>query len=290
MRTGRRGGARLSIVMGCGWGMLTMGFVMRVPGDSLVSWVVLLVLVVGGGTSSGDGVAATRPAKVATRVLKTRELRDADGRLIQTESFYVDPAGNEVLEGAVVQWYSNGRKHREIHYHDGLPDGEQIEWGSTGGKEFECRYRNGFKTGPETTWGPLGRKTSECVYREGKIAGKKTFWFDNGVVAKEETYDGKGKLSDVVLFHPNGKRKEEGHFGGWYKDTKFLWNEAANMKKEGRWSYWDKEGKLLAEGEFRDGRAWEGVCGVVDRGQSIPVERFGRYEKGKLIEEVTGPR
>ena len=93
-----------------------------------------------------------------------------------------------------------------------------------------------------------------------------------------------------MLFHPNGKRKEEGHFGGWYEDTKLFWNEAANMKKEGRWRYWDKEGKLLAEGEFRDGRPWEGVCGVVDRGQSIPVERFGRYEKGKLIEEVTGPR
>jgi antitoxin component YwqK of YwqJK toxin-antitoxin module len=255
----------------------------------LLHRVTVMALTFTAGAAFGEGVAATRPAQVATRALRTRELRDATGNLIETHTFYINPEGEEVREGAQVQWYSNGQKHREIRYHDGIPDGDQIEWDLSGAKESECHYRHGLKTGSETTWGPLGRKSSECIYKDGRIVGKKTFWFDNGVVAKEETYDQSGKLSDVMLFHPNGKRKVQGHFGGRYEDTKFLWNAAGNLKKEGRWSYWDDQGKLLAEGEFRDGQPWEGICGTVDRSQSVPMERFGRYEKGKLIEHVKAP-
>jgi hypothetical protein len=109
------------------------------------------------------------------------------------------------------------------------------------------------------------------------------------VDAKEEVYDKDGKLAAVTLWDERGTKKLHGHFGGWHADTRLLWGAAGNLKKDGRWTYWDQNGNIVADGEFRDGKPWEGVCGAVDRSGSTIAEHFGRYEKGKLLVKLEPP-
>lgn len=55
-----------------------------------------------------------------------------------------------------------------------------------------------------------------------------------------------GKLNGPVLsWHENGRR----HFQGQCKDG----------ERDGIWRYWDEKGNLVAEGEFRNGKRWNGT-------------------------------
>ena len=237
-----------------------------------------------------------KPAAAADAARKIREVRAGEGStvptgtLLRTERYFVDADGRDVLDGPFVEWFPDGKKRIEGDYRHGLLDGPLVEWsGSTGKAVREERWKNGLQDGDFVEYDDDGKKTSACTYRYGKIVSPKRFFNRRGAVVREEVYDDKGELWEVTLWHANGARKLQGHFRGWYKDTKFLWGATGNMKKDGRWAYWDASGTLVAEGVFRDGMPWEGICGDVDRSSSLIVEHFGRYHEGKLVEQVKPP-
>jgi len=59
----------------------------------------------------------------------------------------------------------------------------------------------------------------------------------------------------------------------------------------GRWTDWNAKGNVGADGEWRDGKPWEGTCGVPalgDAGSVGGIEVFGLYHQGKLVKEAGG--
>ena len=57
-------------------------------------------------------------------------------------------------------------------------------------------------------------------------------------------------------------------------------------KRDGTWTYWDTDGKLVAEGQWKSGRPWDGTCLVPHRSGSLWVGEQGRYREGKVIGSV----
>jgi len=56
-------------------------------------------------------------------------------------------------------------------------------------------------------------------------------------------------------------------------------------------TYWDAEGALVAEGVWRHGKAWEGVCWIPVAGDAGSVGGLGcfeRYRMGKSVGKVPG--
>jgi antitoxin component YwqK of YwqJK toxin-antitoxin module len=253
-----------------------------------------------------------------TPVLKTREIRNEKGDLEKIESYYIDPSGKEVLHGHQIEM-ADGHKFREYDYVDGKKNGPFIEW--RGASPYICRkgyyrrdqrigswlmwncpeelrsmefYDKDVPTGTWIDWHSNGQKASECTYKDGCIKDKKLYWRENGDIYQENIYNGKGIQLEVTTWHPNGKKMMRGT----YLDQKDIKTVLENQKgldlQDGRWTYWDEEGNIVADGVWKDGKPWEGVCGKVSGGSLSSIYYvqsllLARYKDGKMIEEVTLP-
>jgi hypothetical protein len=232
---------------------------------------------------------ASAPPAPSAMNIQTRDIRDDAGELLVTETFYTDETGTDVKEGPEVHWYQPGKKHIEVPYHRGRIHGILREWSEGGKKTREEQFKDGFQDGPSTTWYTSGQLQSESLYKDGKIIGKKRSYSEAGKLRKEQVYDKTGTLSEVTTYYDNGQSKIHGYFGSQADTTKFLWGQAGNLNKNGTWTYWDEQGRVIAEGIFKDGQPWEGICGVSQRDSSFIRETWGRFHEGKLIEPVRDP-
>ena len=211
--------------------------------------------------------------KDVNRDVKIEEKMWDNGQLQRRESYYVNDSHEKVLHGTQTEWNKNGQKRLEIEYRQGKEDGKHTMWFPSGVKEMVGFWADGKETGLWTWYQPTGDKHSECTYKNGKLQGKKIYWI-NGKVVGEDVFNDRGKIVELTVWHENGKKATYGTF--------------KNGEKHGRWTYWDSDGLVKAEGEWRNGKPWEGICGVPasgDVGSMAGLEVFARYRKGKLVEQ-----
>jgi antitoxin component YwqK of YwqJK toxin-antitoxin module len=238
---------------------------------------------------------------------------------METESFFTDKSGKKVLHGPQIWWAGPNRKRREVNYVDGEKEGQFTEWDAVlGFKSREGAYSKGEPVGRWTELGYLGqllaesfydkgtpvgswtewhysekgepKKKSRCVYKDGHIDGMKVYWNETGAVIKQERYDGAGHLCEATGWYENGHK--------WYHGT-FAIVKAEDLQgclqgppKHGVWTYWDREEKRIAQGTWKDGKPWDGVCGIPKLSLIDPeagIDQFGRYKNGELIEHVPHP-
>ena len=167
------------------------------------------------------------------------------GGSVMEESFYVKN-GKRVLHGTQRSWFKDGQLHRETEYVDGRRHGRMTEWYANGHKAKEGAYQNGYPIGLWQEWDErTGAKCREAVY-DSECSSQETFWYPDGNMWATGAY-----------------RK------GW---------------KHGTWTYWERDGTIRAQGEWRDGKPWEGLCGVPaagDAGSIGGILVFQEYRNGQ---------
>ncbi len=183
-------------------------------------------------------------------------------------TFYRDGTGRIVRDGMSAEWYDNGQMWHEGSYKDGVKEGEWTHWHPGGAKARQGAYREGKKDGKWQAWQITGSKQWEAVYRDGKVEGKKTFWGD-GRVVRVESYGTAGLLDTVEVWHSDGTRALSGEYSAGVRD--------------GARTYWYPNGGIKAQGVWKEGKPWSGVCGVPvagDAGSWGGIERFRLYRHG----------
>ncbi|MBI1904326.1 MAG: hypothetical protein HYS13_24795 [Planctomycetia bacterium] len=248
---------------------------------SCLGAVILGALIMGlsmaGQCTSDDGAI---PRKVATR-----ELRSASGELLMTYSFYLGARGEEVLHGTRIYWAKSDLKEIQVEYRDGKQHGTYTRW-HTGSlqKSEEGQFAGGKPFGQWTWWNANGNVVAKCNYKDGKIDGAKKFWNDKSNLVREEVYNDDGFMVELTAWHDNGQKRLQGS----YKPRKDALKDvfAAAVVKHGTWTYWNKTGEVVAQGEWKDGKPWSGVCGVPaagDAGSVGGILGFGEYQDGSLV-------
>lgn len=260
--------------------------------------------------STAIGVGCARPAIQTSSNQPARDLQDKDappaplhveeiraragdfypypaGTLVETKSYYVNAAGKRVLHGPNVQFYENGKIRLEVPYRDGQIDGLLVEYSPfSGEKEREEQFRKGRHEGLSVEWHSPGRKASQCTYHNDRIVGSRLYWNAiNGALSFRETYDANGDLAEVTAWYDNGQLEKRGRFKGVWPD---VWGGPQIAgRRDGRWTYWDQGGKVTAEGDWKDGKPWEGTCIVPRRSGSLFVGEKAVYHDGKVVGPVS---
>jgi antitoxin component YwqK of YwqJK toxin-antitoxin module len=228
----------------------------------------------GAALSGGDG----RPRPPA----QTSEETWPNGQPRKRETFYLKDGRWPVLHGVRTTWHENGQKESEEMYRDGTLHGLATKWWTGGRMESVGEWRNGNREGEWTWWQPTGDLHSRCTYRNGHEVGRKTYWNPAGAVILEEDYDDGGHPVETRSYRDDGRLKMLGHYGrSWF----------TRGRKHGRWTYWDASGNVVAEGEWRYGRPWNGLCALPapgDAGSMIGIQVFWRFKSGRKVAPVFG--
>lgn len=281
---------------------------------------VLIVLLTVGllGACRKEAGTTAQPSSSSPDI-RTEEYRDAQGTLVSTSTFYIDGHGDKVLHGRQLRWsdgrkyqeadYVNGERHggftewnpvfvykvREGHYDRGKMHGRWVVWDSNGQVVSESFYRHGIRVGQWTTWwcapgkNEKRQKQSVCIYKNGHIDGTKVCWNEKGSMIREERYDDSGHLREVTRWHNNGQRECQGAFSAPEDDDSRGFS--GGPPKEGVWTYWNDKGQVVAEGTWKNGEPWDGVCSVPaagDAGSAFGIDVFGQYKDGKLVQRISG--
>lgn len=196
--------------------------------------------------------------------------------------------GKEVRHGPQVEWNQSGGKSREIYYVQGRRHGAQTEWDSLGNKILEGSWEHDLKVGRWTRWHRPGHKASECMYKNGHIDEMETFWNDEGNLIREDRYDEAGHLREMTTWYRNGQKWRHGGFS--VPKNGEVTDPAKSAPRDGIWTYWNFEGQIAAQGTWKDGRPWDGVCGIpYKQSWTNPhngLEYFELYKDGKLIAQT----
>lgn len=235
--------------------------------DYLVLW--CLVCVVG----CGPTMAAT------SQPVQTEEQRSDDGRLRLQRSYYVDKNGQKVPHGPETTWFPNGQRACLVSYRDGKLEGLLTEWSASGQKLREGLFLDNKETGLWQGWQPSGELAWSCVLNQGSIVGSKTYWYPNGKHSREEAFGKDGMLESITQWSESGQKLLQGAY--------------SRGKKDGRWVYWDEKGAVEADGIWKNGSPWDGMCAVesLRGGASVPPSaKLVRYREGKAVEEVPATR
>ncbi|HEV8378119.1 MAG TPA: hypothetical protein VGP99_04665 [Tepidisphaeraceae bacterium] len=206
-----------------------------------------------------------------------------EGTLIETKSYYLSARGEKVLHGPDIQFYENGKTWRQADYRHGKRDGLLVEYSPYSGEKVrEEHYRDDRREGLTVEWHFKDRKASECTYHNDRIVGKRLYWNGiNGALQVEEIYDDDRYLAELTAWHDNGQKAKHGWFKGVW--PKVMGGPQLAGKRDGTWTYWDTEGKIVAEGQWKVGKPWEGICIVPRASGSLFVGEKGTYHNGKLV-------
>jgi antitoxin component YwqK of YwqJK toxin-antitoxin module len=228
--------------------------------------------------------------------LLTRSERFADGSVQRSISYYINEQGTIVSHGPTTGYWPDGTKHFEIHFRYGLRHGPARWWHPGGALAREGQYTYERETGIWTWYQVSGERLSQCTYINGTKVGVEKIWGSPGpgsshTLRGEDTYDKDGHLIHTIRWHPNGKKRVEGHYrpatrAELAKQDPFL-VVTLRTPRHGRWTYYDTDENEIAVGDWKDGQPWDGVCGVFLRqGRSGGHVRFGRYQEGEKVDDL----
>jgi len=230
-------------------------------------------------TLVGLACGADEPAR---KILRKEEVSPSTGKVFKTYEYYLDERGREVKHGLDTLLMEDGKKLRDLSYADGRLHGPDITYDSSGDVSRRGQWKHGRQEG---TWEGVesdGTLRSVETYKHGKPIGPWRYW-RKGVLIREDTFDAEGERVKLAFFHDDGTKRMLGTY---------LPRQLPDFKirKSGTWTYWDRSGKVVADGVWKEGKPFSGVCGVrleSDVGSAGGIEIFGRFEEGKLVEKVT---
>ena len=150
---------------------------------------------------------------------------------------------------------------------------------------YECEYINGLRNGKGKEYNYFGNLTFDGEYMEGRIKKGKQYYLEGGLLFEGEylynrklkgKYYNKGKLEyegeflydkkyngkgydengNIIyeLKNGNGKVKEYDFYGGQLEFE----GELLNRKRNGKGKEYNKKGKLIFDGEYKNGLKWDG--------------------------------
>jgi uncharacterized protein len=187
-------------------------------------------------------------------------------------------------DGTAVWLFANGRKMREIQYHDGDIDGQIREWNADSKLTVDDTYQAGRKVAQKTARHPGGTKKSEGTYLFAKIIeqtpddwwncklqvttkqgkdekhGPWINWYTNGQRQQVGAYEHDVQVGQFTWWHTNGQKALEGRFDAGKQDGVWTWwypsgqksihGEYARGNPTGRWTWWKEDGKVAQSADL----------------------------------------
>ena len=222
-------------------------------------------------------VLAARTAEKAPITGKRVISKWPNGSPLYEETYRIDGQGKSIQHGPATEYFENGKRRLELEYANRKRNGQLTEWDLDGTIIRQGNFKNDRETGRWTWWRPTGEKLAECTYSDGKIIGKKNYWL-NGKLRREDSYNSAGELIQMTTWYSYEKPD---------KHTMEKQGTFKHGRKDGKWTYWNPDGTIKAEGEWKNGKPWNGICGVPlagDAGSWGGLETSARYNKGKKVE------
>ena len=106
--------------------------------------------------------------------------------------------------GKHVEYDENGKKTREAHYKDGMPDGLETFWFSTGRKQQQY-WKDRNIQGLRTTWDKNGRVTQKETLRNSRVVHSEKFDKEGNKI--EERFYSHSKRERHIKYFKNGRKK-----------------------------------------------------------------------------------
>jgi antitoxin component YwqK of YwqJK toxin-antitoxin module len=225
-------------------------------------WGAALLTMAVGSAASADG---------ERKILRKEEVSPSSGHVFRRYEYYVDARGSEIKHGLETWWDKHGKKTRDVFYVDGLQHGPDITWDTLGSVAERGQWKKGAREGKWECLHSDGTVYKLETYSRGLHVGSLKFWNSQRVLTYEEHFNDRGELLKVESFYDDGSKRKLGTFN--------------QNRRDGTWTYWTQTGKVAAEGVWKDGKPFSGVCGVPDTGSS-GLETFGRYQDGTFVEKV----
>ncbi len=125
--------------------------------------------------------------------------------------------------------------------------------------------------GRHRTWYKDGQLEEDAAWAFGEPTGARRVYWPNGKLKLGERYDEAGHPAEAWCYHENGQLGMHGTLkwnpdspskGVWIKDPLDWGKDWDPSDHHGTWTLWDSSGKLVARGEWRDGKPWDGTCAV----------------------------
>lgn len=235
-----------------------------------------------------------------------------DGQLIE-EGRYT----NSKRIGIWRRYWPNGQVMSEINYQMGRPKGEYKTYYPTGKVEEQGTWDLDRNTGKFQRWHPNGKLAQDFVFNAfGVRDGEQKYYHENGQLAVQVAVEEGREDGTLKRYTPDGQLQQVAEFNNGVIDqanSKYLKpvpkaeevkvdpkaeaapavlpTERPNamvFRENGFNTLYDQQLRLSQQGEFKNGRLWDGkryvydADGILDR---IQVFKGGRYAGDAIITE-----
>ena len=240
-----------------------------------------------------------------------------DGQLVE-EGRYT----NSKRVGVWRSYWPNGKPRSVITYQLGRPRGEYTLYYPSGKPEESGTWDYDRNTGTFKRWHPNGKVAQEFVFDEhGTRDGQQKYYHDNGQLAVDVTIRQGREEGTLKRYYNNGDLQQVAEFNGgvinaansrYLKPARKVEPEAVPdvpekaapavateegtnvtlFKRNGFNTLYDKQLRITQQGEYREGRLWNGRYYRYDRNgllYRIEVYQEGRYIGDKPITDEDLP-
>lgn len=228
-----------------------------------------------------------------------------DGQLIE-EGRYT----NSKRIGLWRRYWPNGKVMSEINYQMGRPKGDYKTFYPTGKVEEQGTWDLDRNTGVFKRWHPNGQLAQDFVFNQYGIRdGEQKYYHENGQLAVQVSVDEGKEDGALKRYDSNGQLTQTAQFNDgvineanskWIKPVKKAEDVKPDPKAEaapppaptertnavvfrenGYNTLYDKQLRLSQQGEFKDGRLWDGKRYEYDRNGIL--ERIRIYKQGRYL-------
>lgn len=215
---------------------------------------------------------------------------------------------NDRKDGLWIMYYPDGTVKLEGEFKNGRPKGKYTKYHSNGEKMEEGTFTGRKYVGPLTRYHENGQVAQKMEFNdEGKTDGTVTYFYENGQKEFEfSTKDGvesgeatrwyeNGDVKEVITYDGGtvAKSEKKERVNAEYKGEKANTKDAPQMAgttnpaqkkvKDGYNKLYNKNQELWMDGEFKNGKLWNGKLYIYDSdGILMKIEI---YKKGKYFSD-----
>lgn len=186
------------------------------------------------------------------------KISDVDGRKISEIEL---ASGNR--HGKALWYHPNGQRSLEIHYVDGVIEGDIVRWNNRGVEISRKAFRQGREIVVRTVNFENGQPKSQYTTLSPTLIVETPDDWARTEFVKYQVSGESVKQGKAVQFHPNGQKAMEGVFEAnepagrhtWWHENgqKSIEGGYRDGKPDGAWTWWHPEGPKSTQGEYADG-------------------------------------
>jgi uncharacterized protein len=195
-------------------------------------------------------------------------------------SFY----NNDVLDGPLIRFYPNGKRHSVQHFKEGKKEGFFCQYYPTGKLKEEFTMKDDVIDGPYKNYSLSGNLMKELIFKQGKEVGSYSSYNEAGILLERGDFDEPRRNGNFESYYANGyprlkygikdaylngllfelsqngdtlvKGQFDKHFAQtFYHKYNLLGSEfVKKMKRAGQRENWEvyRDGKLVLKGYYVD--------------------------------------